>query len=86
MPIPSSEHAYVDEEKVRNYILNLNHSDGGSKAIWFQSLGYSRDHCPQLSNDLLTIVGRCDSFDTEITPFGVKYKATGLIGRPDKRP
>jgi len=85
MPIPSSEHAYVDEEKVRDYLLNLNHPDGGSKAVWFQSLGYSRDHCPQLSNDLLAIARRCESFATEITPFGVKYKATGLIGRLGKR-
>ena len=86
MPIPNSEHAFVAEIKVRDYLLNLNHPDGGPKAVWFYSLGYSRNHCLELSNDLLAIAQHCESFDTETTTFGVKYKATGLIGRPDKRP
>lgn len=86
MPIPNSEHAFVAEIKVRDYLLNLNHPDGGPKAVWFHSLGYSRNHCLELSNDLLAIAQHCESFDTETTTFGVKYKATGLIGRPDNRP
>ena len=40
MPIPDSERAVVEDEKVRDYLLNLDHLDGGSKAVWFHSLGY----------------------------------------------
>ena len=33
----------MEDAKVRDYLLNLAHPDGGSKAIWFHSLGYDRD-------------------------------------------
>jgi len=39
-----------------------------------------------LADDLLAIACDCDEFDTETTPFGIKYKATGAIGRPNHRP
>ena len=86
MPIPDANRAVATDEKVRDYLLNLGHPDGGSKAVWFHSLGYARDDWHYLSADLLAIARDCDSFDTESTRFGVKYKASGLIGRPDHRP
>ncbi len=86
MPIPDSERAVVTVEKVRDYLLNLDHPDGGSKAVWFHSLGYVRDDWEQLADDLLEIARHCKNYDVESTPFGVKYKATGLVGRPDRRP
>ncbi len=43
MPIPNVTEATVAPEKVRDYLLNPEHPDGGSKAVWFQSLGYARD-------------------------------------------
>ena len=65
---------------------DLDHADGGSKAVWFHSLGYVRDGWEQLADDLLEIAQHCKDFDVETTPFGVKYKATGHVGRPDHRP
>jgi hypothetical protein len=38
MPIPNATEATVATEKVRDYLLNPEHPDGGSKAAWFQSL------------------------------------------------
>ena len=86
MPIPDANRAVVEDEKVRDYLLNLAHPDGGSKAIWFHSLGYVRDEWNQLAADLLAIARNCTTFDTETTGFGVKYKAMGTVGRPDYRP
>ena len=86
MPFPDADRAIATVEKVRDYLLNLDHPDGGPKAIWFHSLGYERNHWPQLANDLLRIALECDDFDTEVTRFGVKYKARGEIGRPGHRP
>ncbi|MHB8898707.1 MAG: DUF6883 domain-containing protein [Thermoguttaceae bacterium] len=37
MAIPNAEQAVVTAEKVRDYLLNLEHPDGGSKAAWFRS-------------------------------------------------
>ena len=34
----------------------------------------------------MAIAYDCDEFDTETTRFGVKYKATGWVGRPNHLP
>ena len=86
MPIPDANRAVVEDVKVRDYLLNLGHLVGGSKAAWFHSLGYTRDDWAYLSADLLAIARNCERFDTETTPFGVKYKATGSVGRDGHRP
>lgn len=86
MPIPDAEQAVVTAEKVRDYLLNLEHPDGGSKAVWFHSFGYTRDECQVLADDLMAIARDCDKFDTETTQFGIKYKAAGSVGRPNYRP
>ena len=72
MPIPDAERAITAAEKVRDYLLNLEHPDGGSNAIWFHSLGYARDEWQLLADDLMAMARDCDEFDTEITRFGVK--------------
>lgn len=46
MPIPNATdatEATVATEKVRDYLLNPEHPDGGCKAAWFQALGYAGD-------------------------------------------
>lgn len=86
MPIPSADKAIVTQAKVCEYLLNPRHPDGGSKAVWFHSLGYSRDEWSFLASDLTNVAKNCPDFDTELSPFGIKYKAAGMIGRPDKRP
>jgi len=86
MPLPDAKRAVVADEKVRDYLLNLSHPDGGSKAVWFYSLGYTHEDWRLLAADLLAIANGCDHFDTESTSFGVKYKASGTVGRPNHRP
>ena len=85
MPIPDADRAAVAREKVYDYLLNLDHPDGGSKAIWFKSLGYERENWQLLADDLLTIAGACNDYKTETSQFGVKYKARGEVGRPGHR-
>lgn len=85
MPIPNADQAIAGIEKVRDYLLNLEHPDGGSKAVWFYSLGYTRNEWQRLADDLLAIAYDCDKFDTETTRFGIKYKAAGPVGCPNHR-
>lgn len=42
MRIPKAQFAIVAAEKLRDYLLDPSHRDGGSKAAFFGSLGYSR--------------------------------------------
>lgn len=81
MPIPNATEATAATEKVRDYLLNPEHPDGGSKAAWFQSLGYARDRWHELASDLLALAATCEQFATVRTPFGVKYVLKGQIGR-----
>ena len=85
MPIPDTTEATVATEKVRDYLLNPEHPDGGSKAAWFQSLGYARDRWEELASDLLALAAACDQFATVRTPFGVKYVVKGQVGRKSHR-
>jgi hypothetical protein len=86
MPIPDAERAIVSRKKIQDYLLNEEHPDGGSKAVWFASLGYGLHDWQILADDLLAIAKTCDQFDTERSAYGVKYKASGIISRPNHRP
>lgn len=86
MPIPNAERAVVTREKVYDYLLNLDHPDGGSKAIWYDALGYERENWRLLADDLLEIARDCSDYATETSEFGVKYIARGKVGRPGHRP
>ncbi len=81
MPIPDSQNAIADRSKVRDYLLNREHPDGGAKAVWFHNRGYSRDNWQILANDLLDIARNCVDYDTETNDYGVKYIAAGSVGR-----
>ncbi len=85
MAIPEAEIAVVTREKVHGYLLNRDHPDGGAKAIWFEALGYERENWQLLADDLLQIARTCPSHDTQRSPYGVKYKASGTVGRPGFR-
>lgn len=86
MPIPDAELAIVGRDKVHGYLLNLEHPDGGAKAVWFHGLGYEREDWHLLADDLLAIARTCDHYRTEQSPYGVKYKVSGVVGRPGYRP
>ena len=85
MPIPNATEATAAAEKVRDYLLNAEHPDGGSKAAWFQSLGYARDRWHELASDLLALAATCDQFATVRTPYGVNYVVKDRIGRKSHR-
>lgn len=80
MPIPDADRAVVEESKLVQYLLNPDHPDGGAKARWFGSRGYKRSNWRLLRDHLLAIGRQCPDFETERTPFGVKFIASGGIG------
>jgi hypothetical protein len=81
MPFPNAEHAAVDAEKVRDYLLNPSHPVGGSKAIWFASIGYTLDNWQELADDLVQLARTSGDFVAKPSAFGVKYEVSGEIGR-----
>jgi hypothetical protein len=86
MPIPHAENAKEEEAKARDNLLNIAHPDGGSKAVWFQSIGYKKEEWKTLAKDLVAIAKECHHFETEETTFGTKYRAEGRVGCPGHHP
>jgi hypothetical protein len=86
MPFPNADSAVIAEEKICGYLLNLGHPVGGSKAVWFASIGYTMGNWQDLANDLLRLAKTSEDFIAKSSPFGVKYEVSGAIGCPGHRP
>jgi hypothetical protein len=82
MPIPSSEKATVPREKIVDYLLNVEHPVGGSKANWFIGLGYDPADPDVLIHDLIGVAQSCEDFVEQQAPHGIKYVALGRIVSP----
>ena len=52
MNIPNADKAVIAEDKLRNYLLNLAHRRGGSKAKLLLAMGYTVDDWRRLEADI----------------------------------
>ncbi len=86
MPFPDAEHAIITKEKLCDYLLNPAHPVGGTKALWFASIGYSLQNWEELMYELLRIAQSCENFHTKPSPFGVKYETVGELFCEGHRP
>ena len=59
-------------DKLNRYLLNPNHSVGGSKAKWFkEALGFTNDNSDALANQI--VFDTTKAVQTGVTEFGTKY-------------
>ena len=82
MPIPGADSAFIEPQKLIDYLLNVEHSVGGSKARWFLSAGYDPREPDRLESDLLGIVHRSEDFVEHRGEEGIKYVVRGAIETP----
>jgi hypothetical protein len=54
MKIPNADKAVIAADKLRNYLLNVAHRRGGSKARLLVAMGYRADDWQRLEADLRT--------------------------------
>jgi hypothetical protein len=52
MKLPNAEFAIIEQEKITNYLLDVEHKRGGSKARLLHSLGYNLENWQQLELDI----------------------------------
>lgn len=79
MKVPNHENAFVPPGKLIDYLLNLNHPDGNSKAYFFTQLGFD------LSTLEIMLIAHIRGNDFgEIIPgkYGAKYVVSGLVESP----
>ena len=54
--VPGAEAAFIDDSKLLEYALSLEHSVGRAKAVFFQSIGYTRDEYEELKYGILEVL------------------------------
>lgn len=83
--LPNREVLHVDERKATHYLLDLQHKDGGSKARFFLSRGFTREEWPAFA-EALKVHGTTQTVTKqEMTRHGQKFSVECQIETPDGR-
>ena len=67
----------TDAKKLKEYLLNLQHPDGWSKAKFFRQQGFNTEE--ELKDLLLHLISNNSSKQSVQTGFGVKYVVDGQV-------
>ncbi len=86
MYLPNRELAFVHEDKIVKYLLDLEHVEGGPKAVFFIRYGFVLDRWNELAE---AIIWHAHEYEVTMidrsSPFGVKYTIVGRMPAPDGR-
>ena len=82
MTIPNAERAIIAVEKLTEYLLNMSHKRGASKARLLLGVGYRPDAPRLLESDLRTQHLSLDVTRTSENAYGVVYEIEGPIKAP----
>jgi len=85
MKLPHAERAFVDREKLTDYLLSLGHPIGGPKAVFFHALGFDESNPEELEKEFLRMAREEDVVSETPGPHGVKYAMDGDIKSPSGR-
>ena len=77
--LPNRDYAHVDDRKIKDYLLNLDHKSGGPKAQFFRKHGFNDDNANQLKQGLLTIARTSADVKQRQTAHGVRYEIEGEL-------
>jgi hypothetical protein len=83
--VARTEHAILDEAKVRDYLLSHEHAVGRFKAAFFETLGYSQEGWQRLQEDLLELCRTGGAAEGQSSQFGRKYEVRGTLQGPSGR-
>jgi hypothetical protein len=82
--VPGAEAAFIEEAKLRDYLLDVNHPDGGPKAAFFIGFGFRRDQPDALGQAILEHLQTHDAEEVA-TDFGKRYIVDAPIRTPSGR-
>jgi hypothetical protein len=85
MKLPNAHLAVVQQEKVKEYLLNPAHPDNGGKAAFFQMLGFHVDNWSSLAVVLRRLAETGQLAKTVESAHGTKYIVVGRIETPSGR-
>jgi hypothetical protein len=76
------QNIYVNPQKVRDYLLNINHPDGGPKAKLLLNFGFTPSDAPVPENAIVSHAMSNEVSATIATAFGEKYLIEGPFENP----
>jgi len=82
MYLPDADHAIIFREKLVQYLLNLDHPDGASKAVVLGHAGFSADRPEELELALRTQHLSFVAKRGKHSEFGQKYEIVGPLTGP----
>lgn len=83
--LPGAESAIVEERKILEYLLNLNHEEGRGKAQFFMSFGFTREDWGALRDALQRHAVHHLVSKNAGTPYGVNCCVDCSVETPDRR-
>ncbi|MCP4363144.1 MAG: hypothetical protein GY796_34515 [Chloroflexi bacterium] len=85
MKIPNGSQAIIHPDKLRGYLLNVEHKRGTSKASLLLSFGYTPENWQVLGNDLQQYHLTADVTAVRETPYGTRYEIRAFLITPNGR-
>lgn len=85
MALPFRERAVVEPEKLFDYLLNLDHPGGPSKARYFYQLGFTREAAELLEHELLMLGRNALVGERKVSPYRTRFVIDGWIRGPGGR-
>jgi len=85
MRLPNADLAFVQREKITEYLLNPRHRYGGSKARFFFEFGFHTDEWEVLAEALRQHGQNHEVRFTRETSWGPRYEIDGELKTPDGR-
>jgi hypothetical protein len=80
--LPKATNAEIDPRKLRDYVLNPEHSTGRYKAAFFAQMGYAAQDWPRLERDIREQHLTQPATPGQVSPFGRKYLITAPLQGP----
>ena len=80
--LPNANEARIDPRKLRDYVLNTEHTIGKYKATFFVEIGYSADNWQKLESDIREQHLSQPAEPGQESPFGRKYTITAPLRGP----
>ncbi len=82
--LPAANFAWVEELKIKSYLLNLNHPKGGSKAKFFLKRGFTAQEWEGFQDALIVQGKNNPVVKTTTDEFGTRYVVECNCPTPDK--
>lgn len=86
MQIPNFDEAIIEKSKIIDYLLNIHHKRGGSKAKMLLNYGYSPENWQQLESDIRKFHLNAEVSIIKETSYGIRYEIISEILTPIHKP